>query len=82
VRRYLKPFRLPGTSPSRPGPHQREAAPGAPAVPKPRKISKTLRKRTRSQFGDGSPIISADQVSLLGVEIRADELVLRSRTGR
>jgi hypothetical protein len=45
VRRYLKPFRLPGTSPSHPDPHQRKAAPAAPAapaVPKPRKISKAL----------------------------------------
>ena len=42
VRRYLKPFRLPGTSPSHPDPHQRKPAPAAPAVPKPRKISKAL----------------------------------------
>ena len=42
VRRYLKPFRLPGASPSHPDPHQRKAAPAAPAVPKPRKISKAL----------------------------------------
>jgi transposase len=42
VRRYLRLFRLPGTSPSHPDPHQRKAAPAAPAVPKPRKISKAL----------------------------------------
>jgi hypothetical protein len=42
VRRYLKPFRLPGASPGHPGPHQRKPAPAAPAVPKPRKISKAL----------------------------------------
>jgi transposase len=42
VRRYLKPFRLPGTSPSHPDPRQRKATPAAPAVPKPRKISKAL----------------------------------------
>jgi transposase len=42
VRRYLKPFRLPGASRSHPGPHQRKAAPAAPAIPKPRKISKAL----------------------------------------
>jgi hypothetical protein len=42
VRRYLRPFRLPGASRSHPDPHQRKAAPAAPAVPKPRKISKAL----------------------------------------
>jgi hypothetical protein len=42
VRRYLKPFRLPGTSRSHPDPHQRKPTPAAPAVPKPRKISKAL----------------------------------------
>ncbi len=42
VRRYLKPFRLPGASHGRPDPHRRNPAPGAPAVPKPRKISKAL----------------------------------------
>jgi hypothetical protein len=42
MRRYLKPFRLPGTSRSHPGPHRRNPAPAAPAVPKPRKISKAL----------------------------------------
>ena len=42
VRRYLKPFRLPGTSRSHPDPRQRKPAPAAPAVPKPRKISKAL----------------------------------------
>ena len=41
VRRYLRPFRLPGTSPSHPCP-QRKPAPATPAVPKPRKISKAL----------------------------------------
>jgi hypothetical protein len=36
VRRYLQPFRLPGTSRSRshPDPRRREPAPAAPAVPK------------------------------------------------
>jgi transposase len=42
VRRYLKPFRLPGTSRSHPDPHRRTPAPTAPAVPKPRAISKAL----------------------------------------
>jgi transposase len=42
VRRYLKPFRLPGTSRSHPDPRQRKPAPAAPAVPKPRKISRAL----------------------------------------
>jgi transposase len=42
VRRYLKPFRLPGASRSHPDPHRHNPAPGAPAVPKPRKISKAL----------------------------------------
>jgi transposase len=42
VRRYLKPFRLPGTSRSHPDPHRRKPAPTAPAVPKPRTISKAL----------------------------------------
>jgi transposase len=42
VRRYLQPFRLPGTSRSHPDPHQRKPAPAVPAVPKPRKISKAL----------------------------------------
>lgn len=42
VRRYLKPFRLPGTSRSHPDPHRRNRAPVVPAVPKPRKISRAL----------------------------------------
>jgi transposase len=42
VRRYLKPFRLPGASSSHPDPHRRKPAPATPAVPKPRAISKAL----------------------------------------
>ena len=42
VRRYLQPFRLPGTSRSHPDPSRRKAAPAVPAVPKPRAISKAL----------------------------------------
>ena len=42
VRRYLKLFRLPGAGRSRPDPHRRKPAPAAPAVPKPRTISKAL----------------------------------------
>ena len=42
VRRYLRSFRLPGTSPSHPDPRRRKPAPAAPAVPKPRAISKAL----------------------------------------
>jgi Transposase len=42
VRRYLKPFRLPGASRSHPDPHRRKPAPAAPAVPKPCAISKAL----------------------------------------
>jgi hypothetical protein len=40
VRRYLKPFRLPGASRSHPDPHRRNPAPTAPAVAKPRTISR------------------------------------------
>jgi probable HAF family extracellular repeat protein len=40
VRRYLKPFRLPAASRSRPDPHRRNPAPRAPAVAKPRTISR------------------------------------------
>jgi transposase len=42
VRRYLKPFRLPSASRSHPDPDRRKPAPTAPAVPKPRTISKAL----------------------------------------
>ena len=42
VRRYLQPFRLPGTSRSHPDPDRRTHAPTVPAVPKPRAISKAL----------------------------------------
>jgi transposase len=42
VRRYLRPFRLPGTSRSHPDPGRRRPAPAVPAVPKPRAISKAL----------------------------------------
>jgi hypothetical protein len=42
VRRYLRPFRLPGTSRSHPDPHRRKPAPAAPTVPKPRAISRAL----------------------------------------
>lgn len=42
VRRYLKPYRLPGVSRYRPDPHRRTPTPAAPAVPKPRAISRAL----------------------------------------
>jgi transposase len=42
VRRHLQPYRLPGTSRSHPDPHRRRPAPAAPAVPKPRAISRAL----------------------------------------
>jgi transposase len=42
VRRYPQPLRLPGTSRSHPDPNRRKTAPAAPAVPKPRTISKAL----------------------------------------
>jgi transposase len=42
VRRYLQPFRLPGASRSHPDRRRRKAAPAAPAVPKPRTISRAL----------------------------------------
>jgi transposase len=42
VRRYLKPFRLPGASRSHPDPHRRNPAPTAPAAAKPRAISRAL----------------------------------------
>jgi transposase len=42
VRRYLQPFRRPGASRSHPDPHHRKPAPTAPAVPKPRTISRAL----------------------------------------
>jgi transposase len=42
VRRYLRSFRLPGTSRRHPDPDRRKPAPTAPAVPKPRAISKAL----------------------------------------
>jgi hypothetical protein len=45
VRRHLRAFRLPGTSRSHPDPVRRKAAPCAPAVQKPRKISRWLLTR-------------------------------------
>ena len=42
MRRYLQPFRLPGTSRSHPDPNRCKAAPAAPTVPMPRTISKVL----------------------------------------
>ena len=45
VRRHLRAFRQPGTSRSHPDPVRRNAAPCAPAVPKPRKISRWLLTR-------------------------------------
>jgi len=42
VRRYLKPFRMPGTSRHHPDPHRRKPTPTTLAVPKPRKISRAL----------------------------------------
>ena len=42
VRRYLREFRVPGTSRSHPDPVRRRAAPSGPVVPKPRKISRWL----------------------------------------
>ena len=45
VRRYLRDFRVPGTSPSRPDPLRRRPAPSGPVVPKPRKISRWILTR-------------------------------------
>lgn len=45
VRRYLRAFRIPGTSRSHPDPVRRKAAPSGPVVPKPRKISRWLLTR-------------------------------------
>ncbi|MFK0113359.1 ISL3 family transposase [Streptomyces sp. NPDC091217] len=42
VRRYLRAFRIPGTSRSRPDPVRRRAAPSGPMIPKPRKISRWI----------------------------------------
>lgn len=42
VRRYLRAFRLPGTSRSHPDPTRRKPAPSMPAIPKSRKISRWL----------------------------------------
>jgi transposase len=42
VRRYLRAFRVPGTSRSHPDPVRRTPAPSGPAAPKPRKISQWL----------------------------------------
>jgi hypothetical protein len=42
VRRYLRPFRLPGGSRSHPDPHRRKPTPAVPTVPKPRAISRAL----------------------------------------
>ena len=42
VRRYLKPFRLTRASRSHPDPHRRSPAPAAPAVSRPRTISRAL----------------------------------------
>ncbi|NUR59230.1 MAG: ISL3 family transposase [Catenulispora sp.] len=45
MRRYLRAFRVPGTSRSHPDPVRRKPAPSMPAVPKPRKISRWLLSR-------------------------------------
>jgi len=57
VRRYLRPFRLPGASRSHPGPHRRNPAPAAPAVPKPRAISRALLTHPGRLTGDDAQIV-------------------------
>lgn len=56
VRRYLRPFRLPGTG-SHPGPRRRKPAPAAPVVPEPRKISKALLTHPDRLSEDGALIV-------------------------
>jgi transposase len=57
VRRYLQPFRLPGTSRSHPDPGRRKPAPAAPAVPKPPAISRALLTHPDHLTEDGALIV-------------------------
>ncbi len=86
VRRYLKPFRLPGASRSHPDPRRRKPTPTAPAVPKPRTISKALLTHPDRLTEDDALIVknaTADALRPAGHHQRPDAgAQLRRRRGQ
>jgi transposase len=87
VRRYLQPFRLPGTSRSHPDPSWRKAAPAAPAVPKPRAISKALRTHPDHLSEDDALIVKnatagCPHLERLQQHVRSFAKIMAQRLGK
>ena len=87
VRRYLKPFRLPGASRSHPDPHRRNPAPTAPAVPKPRAISKALLTHPDHLTEDDAQIVKNATAGCVHIErlhqhVRSFAKIMAQRRGR
>jgi transposase len=87
VRRYLKPFRLPGASRSHPDPHHRKPAPTAPAVPKPRTISRTLLTHPDHLTEDDAQILKNATAGCAHLErlhqhVRSFAKIMAQRRGR
>lgn len=86
VRRYLQPLRLPGTSSSHPDPHHRRPAPTAPAVPKPRAISRALLTRPDRLTEDDTLIVKCATTGCAHLErlhqhVRAFAKIMAHRHG-
>jgi hypothetical protein len=87
VRRYLKPFRLPGASRSHPDPNRRKPAPAAPAVPKPRTISKALLTHPDHLTEDDAQIVKnatagCAHLERLQLHVRSFAKIMAQRRGR
>jgi len=87
IRRYLRPFRLPGTSPSHPDPRRRRPAPATPAVPKPRAISKALLTHPDHLSEDDALIVKNATAGCVHLErlhqhVRSFAKIMAQRRGR
>jgi transposase len=87
VRRYLKPLRMPGTSRSHPDPHRRKPAPAAPAVPKPRTISRALLTHPDRLTADDALIVKNATAACVHLErlqrhVRSFAEIMTQRRGR
>lgn len=87
VRRYLRPFRPPGAGGSHPDSPRRRRAPAAPAVPKPRAISRALLTRPDHLTEDDALIVKnatagCAHLQRLHQHVRSFAKIMAQRRGR
>jgi transposase len=87
VRRYLRPFRLPGASHSHPYPRHRKPAPAVLAVPKPRTISRALLTHPDRLTEDDAQIVKNATAGCAHLErlrqhVRSFAKIMAQRRGR